>query len=86
MSPNKENCLSREYQELFDSHLSILQSHGPNVDKDILEAIVQVWKELRLADNHGTIEYSFSIHESVNIIKRFNAYPQDGIEGGMKNI
>ena len=94
--PFHGNDLAREMGDVFschnvnamdiESHKRILISYGPNVQIPVIEKIVQIWEELRIAHENGLILYPFSIRESVNVVKHLNTYPGDGIEYAIENI
>jgi len=88
--PFHGNDLAREMSDVFschnvhamdtESHKRILRSYGPDVSASIIDSIVEIWEELRIAHENGLILYPFSVRESVNVVKHFNTYPKDGIQ------
>jgi MoxR-like ATPase len=94
--PFHGNDLAREMADVFschnvppmdvESHKRILLSYGPNVHNPIIEKIVDIWEELRVAHESGNIMYPFSIRESVAVVKHLNEYPDDGIEEAIENV
>ncbi len=94
--PFHGNDLAREMADVFschivppmdtESHKQILLSYGPKVQKDIIDLIVQIWEDLRIAHTHGLLIYPFSIREAVNVVKHLNQYPDDGIQDAVENV
>lgn len=94
--PFHGNDLAREMADVFschivppidtESHKQILLSYGPKVHNDIIDLIVQIWEDLRIAHTHGLIVYPFSVRESVNVVKHLNQYPEDGIQDAVENV
>jgi hypothetical protein len=90
------NDLAREMSDVFSCHhvpamdmdslTSILRSYGPNVNPDIIDNLVQIWEELRLAHVKGTVVYPFSLREAVGVIKHINEFPSDGIQEAVENV
>lgn len=69
-----------------ESHRRILKSYGPNVDDDLINKIVNIWEDLRVAHKKGTIVYPFSVREAVGVVKHLNAFPNDGINEAASNV
>jgi len=69
-----------------ESHKRILMSYGDSVHPRVIDKIVNVWEDLRVAHQNGTMTYPFSVRESVNVIKHLNAFPDDGIEDAVDNV
>jgi len=94
--PFHGNDLSREMADVFschivppmdtESHKRILLSYGNKVNPQVIDKIVNVWEDLRIAHEEGTMTYPFSVRESVNVIKHLNAFPDDGIEDAVDNV
>ena len=94
--PFHGNDLSREMSDVFschicpnldvESHRRILHSYGENISPKVIDKIVRVWEELRSAHQSGTLNYPFSVRESVNVVKHMNAFPGDGINGAVENV
>ncbi len=94
--PFHGNDLAREMSDIFSchnvnamdmkSHERILNSYGPAVQAQVIDNIVHIWEELRIAHEKGLLLYPFSIRESVNVVKHLNEYPNDGIENAIENI
>lgn len=94
--PFHGNDLSREMSDVFSchvvppmdvvSHKRILKSYGDKVPTLLIDKIVNVWEDLRIAQQEGSITYPFSIRESVNVIKHLNSFPDDGVEDAIENV
>lgn len=94
--PFHGNDLSREMSDVFschivppmdiESHKRILCSYGNNVPPQLIDKIVMIWEELRVAQQDGTMTYPFSIRESVNVIKHLSSFPDDGVENAIENV
>ncbi|KAL7546025.1 hypothetical protein ACHAWF_009370 [Thalassiosira exigua] len=94
--PFHGNDLAREMSDCFschhvppmdtESHRDILRSYGENVDLRVIDQLVSVWEELRLAHQSGTMTYPFSVRESVSVVKHMNAFPEDGIAAAIQNV
>jgi MoxR-like ATPase len=94
--PFHGNDLSREMSDVFschivppmdiESHRRILRSYGDNVPPQLIDKIVMIWEDLRVAQQDGCMTYPFSIRESVNVIKHLSLFPNDGIENAVENV
>ena len=94
--PFHGNDLSREMSDVFschtvppidiESHKRILHSYGDNVPPQLIDKIVKIWEDLRVAQQEGSMTYPFSVRESVNVIKHLNSFPDDGIENAIENV
>lgn len=94
--PFHGNDLAREMADVFschnvppmdmESHRRILSSYGAKVDVDVIDKIVKVWEDLRVAHKSGAIAYPFSVRESVGVVKHMNEFPDDGIEASVENV
>jgi MoxR-like ATPase len=94
--PFHGNDLAREMADVFschnvppmdmESHRRILSSYGAKVDADVIDKIVKVWEDLRVAHKSGAIAYPFSVRESVGVVKHMNEFPDDGIEASVENV
>lgn len=94
--PFHGNDLNREMADVFschtvpamdkESHKRILVSYGEYVHPRVIDRIVDIWEDLRLAHQSGSMTYPFSVRESVNVIKHMNSFPDDGIEGAIDNV
>jgi len=94
--PFHGNDLAREMADVFschnvppmnmESHKRILHSYGNNVQPHIIDKIIKIWEDLRVAHESGTISYPFSVRESVNVMKHLNTYPNDGVEDAVENV
>jgi len=94
--PFHGNDLSREMSDVFSchvvppmdvvSHKRILKSYGDKVPPLLIDKIVNVWDDLRIAQQEGSMTYPFSIRESVNVIKHLNSFPDDGVEDAIENV
>ena len=90
------NDLSREMSDVFSchnvppmdiqSHRKILLSYGENVNPRVIDMIVSIWEDLRVAHQSGSLIYPFSVRESVNVVKHMNSFPDDGIEDAIDNV
>ena len=94
--PFHGHALTKEMSDVFschtvppmdvDSHKRILMSYGSNVHPSIIDKVVDMWEDLRIAHQRGTITYPFCVRESVNVIKHINIFPNDGIEAAIDNV
>lgn len=94
--PFHGNDLAREMADVFSCHhvpamdvesnRRILKSYGPKVGKEIIDKIVRIWEDLRVAHERGTVVYPFSLREAVAVIKHSNEFPNDGIEQAVENV
>ncbi|KAL7537710.1 hypothetical protein ACHAXR_008021, partial [Thalassiosira sp. AJA248-18] len=94
--PFHGNDLSREMSDVFschicpnldmESHKRILLSYGKNVNPKVIDKIINVWEDLRVAHLSGKINYPFSVRESVNVVKHMNAFPEDGMDEAVDNV
>ena len=94
--PFHGNDLAREMSDVFschvvppldtESHKKILLSYGDNVKPKLIDKIVNIWEDLRRAQQSGSMTYPFSVRESVNVVKHLNAFPEDGIEEAVDNV
>lgn len=94
--PFHGNDLAREMADVFschtvppldtESHKRILLSYGEGVDAKIINKIVNIWEDLRVAHEKGTIIYPFSVRESVAVVKHLCAFPNDGLEDAVDNV
>ena len=94
--PFHGHALTKEMSDVFschtvppmdmESHKRILMSYGANVHPAIIEKIVKIWEDLRVAHQRGQLTYPFCVRESVNVIKHMNTFPTDGIEGAIDNV
>lgn len=52
-----------------ESEISLLKHYGPNVPKETIEKLVDVFGELRTMADQGLLNYPYSTREVVNIVK-----------------
>lgn len=94
--PFHGHALTKEMSDVFschtvppldvESHKRILMSYGANVPPAVVDMVVNIWEDLRIAHLRGAITYPFCVRESVNVIKHMNTFPDDGIEGAIDNV
>ena len=94
--PFHGNDFSREMADVFschtvpamdiESHTRILSSYGPNVPKEAIDKLVQIWDDLNVAHQKGIMAYPFSVRESVSVVKHLNEFPEDGIDVAIDNV
>lgn len=94
--PFHGNNLAAEMADVFschtvppldsDSHKRILTSYGENVHPKVINKIVNIWEDLRVSHEKGSIIYPFSVRESVAVVKHLNIFPDDGIEDAVDNV
>jgi len=94
--PFQGNDLSRHMSDVFschvvppmdeESHRRILTSYGKGVQLDVINKLVKVWEDLRMAHQEGSISYIFSVRESVSIVKHLNAFPDEGVQSAIENV
>ena len=93
--PFQGNDLSRHMSDVFachivppldiESHRRILASYGHGIHPDVIDKLVKVWEDLRIAHQTGSISYIFSVRESVSIVKHLSAFPNEGIQAAIEN-
>eukprot|EP00985_Skeletonema_marinoi_P005448 scaffold2359_cov109-Skeletonema_marinoi.AAC.6 len=95
--PFQGNDLSRHMSDVFachivppmdeESHRRILTSYGKGVvHPDVIDKLVKVWEDLRVAHETGVISYIFSVRESVSIVKHLSAFPDEGVQTAIENV
>jgi MoxR-like ATPase len=94
--PFQGNDLSRHMSDVFachvvppmdeESHRRILRSYGKGVHPDVIDKLVKVWEDLRIAHQAGSISYIFSVRESVSIVKHLSAFPDEGVQSAIENV
>lgn len=94
--PFQGNDLSRHMSDVFachivppmdvESHRRILISYGKGVHPDVIGKLVNVWEDLRIAHQTGSISYIFSVRESVSIVKHLSKFPDEGIQAAIENV
>ncbi|KAK1746248.1 vWA domain-containing protein [Skeletonema marinoi] len=94
--PFQGNDLSRHMSDVFachivppmdeESHRRILTSYGKGVHPDVINKLVKVWEDLRVAHETGVISYIFSVRESVSIVKHLSAFPDEGVQTAIENV
>ena len=94
--PFQGNDLSRHMSDVFachivppmdeESHKRILRSYGKGVHPDVIDKLVKVWEDLRIAHQTGSISYIFSVRESVSIVKHMSSFPDEGIQAAIENV
>lgn len=70
----------------LESEMTLLESYGPKVDRDLLFKIATSFAELRTMADRGDISYPYSTREAVSVVKHLNAYPEDGILTTLHNV
>lgn len=70
----------------MESEIYLLQQYGPNVNKDILAALVKAFSELRSMADVGQLSYPYSTREVVNIVKHLQMYPDEDIAELIGNV
>lgn len=70
----------------IESHKRILMSYGEAVPAPLVDKLVDIWEDLRLAHQRGALTHPFCVRESVNVIKHLNTFPDDGIECAIDNV
>lgn len=70
----------------MESEIYLLQQYGPNVNKDILTALVKAFSELRSMADAGQLSYPYSTREVVNIVKHLELYPEEDISELIGNV
>jgi MoxR-like ATPase len=94
--PFQGNDLSRHMSDVFachivppmdeESHRRILTSYGKGVHPDVIDKLVKVWEDLRVAHETGVISYIFSVRESVSTVKHLSAFPDEGVQTAIENV
>jgi MoxR-like ATPase len=95
--PFQGNDLSRHMSDVFachvvppmdkESHRRILTSYGKGVvQPSVIDKLVRVWEDLRVAHQTGSISYIFSVRESVSIVKHLSAFKEDGLQAAIENV
>ena len=69
-----------------ESEIILLQNFGPNIERQKLEKLVDVFTELRQLSNEGIISYPYSLRELVSIVKHLNMFPNDSLADVVRNV
>ncbi len=69
-----------------ESEIILLQNFGPNIERQKLEQLVDVFTELRQLSIDGIISYPYSLRELVSIVKHLNMFPNDSLADVVRNV
>ena len=69
-----------------ESEIILLQNFAPNIERQKLETLVDVFTELRQLSNEGIISYPYSLRELVSIVKHLHMFPNDSLADVVRNV
>ncbi|CAF1250925.1 unnamed protein product [Adineta steineri] len=69
-----------------ESEIILLQNFAPNLQREKLEQLVDVFTELRQLSTDGIISYPYSLRELVSIVKHLNMFPNESLADVVRNV
>ncbi|CAF3863180.1 unnamed protein product [Adineta steineri] len=69
-----------------ESEIILLQNFAPNLQREKLEQLVDVFTELRQLSIDGIISYPYSLRELVSIVKHLNMFPNESLADVVRNV
>ncbi len=69
-----------------ESEIILLQNFAPNIERQKLEQLVDVFTELRQLSIDGIISYPYSLRELVSIVKHLNMFPTESLADVVRNV
>ncbi|UJR36210.1 hypothetical protein I4U23_028942 [Adineta vaga] len=69
-----------------ESEIILLQNFAPNLERQKIEQLVDVFTELRQLSIDGIISYPYSLRELVSIVKHLHMYPNESLADVVKNV
>lgn len=70
----------------IESEIYLLQQYGPNVNKNILEKLVNAFSELRSMADVGQLNYPYSTREVIQIVKHLQYFPDENMAELIGNV
>jgi von Willebrand factor A domain-containing protein 8 len=69
-----------------ESEIILLKRFAPNIERQQLEQLVDVFTELRQLATDGIITYPYSLRELVSIVKHLHMFPNDSLADVVRNV
>ncbi|KWU41842.1 hypothetical protein RHOSPDRAFT_30334 [Rhodotorula sp. JG-1b] len=68
------------------SELKVLQQLAPELEPDMLKALVFAFNDLRKEFEAGTLSYPFSLREMLALVRHLRRFPTDSLEQALRNL
>ncbi|BGP10994.1 hypothetical protein JCM10049v2_006888 [Rhodotorula toruloides] len=69
-----------------ESELRVLQQLAPELDVELLKALVLAFQDLRKEFDAGTLSYPFSLREALALVRHLRRFPDDSLEQALRNL
>lgn len=69
-----------------ESELRVLQQLAPELDVELLKALVLAFQDLRKEFEAGTLSYPFSLREALALVRHLRRFPDDSLEQALRNL